>query len=129
MQAKANWASALTKTMSYSLKRFDTQLLKFNIASGGIKGLSVELIEIDEKHRSLLPIDLELTDKGLLQWLKRRIIPKNRAFAQRFLAKLGLNVNDAKGIIERIILYKTGTSGAANTGNEPYSEYYAFQIA
>ena len=165
--------------------------------------MSVELIEIDEKHRSLLPIDLELTDKGLLQWLKRRIIPKNRAFVQRFLAKLGLNVNDTKGIIEickglslndcywvvddtfsgafdrynlydnrfddtlsliaytgcgdtrksdfastpelttggmlpkcwrrmkdgRIVLYKSGTSGAANTGNEPYSEYYAFQIA
>lgn len=29
----------------------------------------------------------------------------------------------------RILLYKGGTSGAANTGNEPYSEYYASQIA
>jgi transcriptional regulator with XRE-family HTH domain len=28
-----------------------------------------------------------------------------------------------------IYLYKGGSSGAANTGNEPYSEYYAFQIA
>jgi HipA-like C-terminal domain. len=28
-----------------------------------------------------------------------------------------------------IYLYKGGTSGAANTGNEPYSEYYACQIA
>ena len=28
-----------------------------------------------------------------------------------------------------IYLYKGGTSGAANTGNEPYSEYYASQIA
>jgi hypothetical protein len=28
-----------------------------------------------------------------------------------------------------IYLYKGGTSGAANTGNEPYSEYYAYQIA
>ena len=27
------------------------------------------------------------------------------------------------------MLYKGGTSGAANTGNEPYSEYYAAQIA
>ena len=26
-------------------------------------------------------------------------------------------------------LYKGGTEGAANTGNEPYSEYYACQIA
>lgn len=29
----------------------------------------------------------------------------------------------------KIYLYKGGTSGAANTGNEPYSEYYAAQIA
>ena len=28
-----------------------------------------------------------------------------------------------------IILYKSGTEGAANTGNEPYSEFYASQIA
>lgn len=28
-----------------------------------------------------------------------------------------------------IYLYKGGTSGAVNTGNEPYSEYYASQIA
>jgi hypothetical protein len=28
-----------------------------------------------------------------------------------------------------IYLYKGGSSGAANTGNEPYSEFYACQIA
>lgn len=29
----------------------------------------------------------------------------------------------------RVLLYKGGTAGAANAGNEPYSEYYASQIA
>ena len=29
----------------------------------------------------------------------------------------------------KILLYKGSTSGASNTGNEPYSEYYAAQIA
>lgn len=29
----------------------------------------------------------------------------------------------------KILLYKSGTEGAANLGNEPYSEYYASQIA
>jgi hypothetical protein len=189
--------------MSYILKHFDISLIKFNITSGGIKGLSVELIEINEKYKSSFPIDLKLTEKGLLQWLKRRIIPKNRAYVQSFLAKIGLNVNDTKGIIDickglslndcywvvdnsfsgtfdkynlydnrfdqtlsliaytgygdtqksefastpelttdgmlpkcwrrmkggKITLYKSGSSGAANAGNEPYSEYYAFQIA
>ena len=29
----------------------------------------------------------------------------------------------------KIILYKGGTMGASNTGNEPYSEFYAYKIA
>ena len=29
----------------------------------------------------------------------------------------------------KVTLYKGGTSGASNTGNEPYSEYYAAQVA
>ena len=29
----------------------------------------------------------------------------------------------------KVLLYKGGTSGAANVGNEPYSEYYAAQVA
>ena len=29
----------------------------------------------------------------------------------------------------KIFLYKGGTMGASNTGNEPYSEFYAYQIA
>lgn len=29
----------------------------------------------------------------------------------------------------KILLYKGGTSGASNTGNEPYSEYYTAQVA
>ena len=29
----------------------------------------------------------------------------------------------------KVLLFKGGTSGAANTGNEPYSEFYAAQIA
>lgn len=29
----------------------------------------------------------------------------------------------------KVKLYKGGTEGAANTGNEPYSEFYAYQIA
>ena len=188
--------------MTYLLKHFDTELIKFNITSSAIEGLSIEIIESNDRNNFLFPIDLELTNNGLLKWLKRRVIPKNRAFVQSFLAKLGLNVNDTKGIIDickglslndcywivddtfngsfdkynlydnrfnrilsliaytgygdtqrsgfvstpelttggmlakcwrrisgKIILYKAGSTGAANTGNEPYSEFYAFQIA
>jgi hypothetical protein len=188
--------------MSYILKHFDTELIKFNMISNAIEGLSVEIIEYYYDNQSLFPIDLEQTNSGLLLWLKRRVIPKNRAFVQSFLAKLGLNVNDTQKIIEickglslndcywivddnfngsfdeynlydnkfshvlsiiaytgygnttrrdfastpelttggvlakcwrringKIILYKAGSTGAANAGNEPYSEFYAYQIA
>ena len=47
----------------------------------------------------LLPLDLELNNDGLIKWLYRRIIPKNRAYVENFLAKLGLNRRDLIGII------------------------------
>lgn len=188
--------------MSYLLKHFDTELITFNLFIDPLEGLVVEWLESDDRHRSLFPIDLEPTAKGLLRWLNKRTIPRNRAFVQSFLAKLGLNVNDTKGIIDigkglslndcywivedtfsgsfeqynlydnrfnrvlsliaytgygetqksgfvstpelttdgmlakcwrridgKIRLFKAGSSGAANTGNEPYSEFYAVQIA
>jgi len=188
--------------MSYLLKHFDTELLTFNMSVHVLEGFSVEIVKIHTAHQPLLPLDLELSNAGLLSWLRRRVIPKNRAFVQSFLAKLGLNVQDTKGIIEickglslndcywivtadfqgsfakynlydhpfsrilsliaytgygetqpsrfastpelttggmlakcwrriggKILLYKAGSTGAANAGNEPYSEFYAYQIA
>lgn len=188
--------------MGYLVKHNDTTLLRFNLTSETIAGLSAELLDIKHASQHLLPLDLDPTNAGLLQWLKRRVIPRNRAFVQSFLAKLGLNVNDTKGIIDickglslndcywvvdeafqgtfdqynlydnrfnrvlsmiaytgygdsvrsdfastpelttggmlakcwrrvrgKIVLYKAGSTGAANTGNEPYSEFYACQIA
>ena len=53
--------------MSYIPKQFDVPLMAFNITSGGIKGVSVELIELNETHRMFYPIDLELTDKVLMR--------------------------------------------------------------
>ena len=188
--------------MGYILKHFDTALLEFNLTSTVIDGLSLEIIKQYPQHSSLFPLDLTVSQEGILEWLKRRVIPQNRAFVHNFLAKLGLNVKDTKGIIEiskglslndcywivdsefvgtfaeynlydnrfsrilswiaftghgetnrkgfystpelttngmlakcwrrisgDIILYKAGSIGAINAGKEPYSEFYAFQIA
>ncbi len=188
--------------MRYVVKHRNTALIEFTLTSDAIAGLSVEILAIKSEYRSLFPLDLEPTNSGLLKWLKRRVIPRNRAFVQSFLAKLGLNVNDTKGIIDickglslndcywvvegtfsetferynlydnrfnrvlsliaytgygesirsdftstpelttggmlakcwrridgKIVLYKAGSTGAANAGNEPYSEFYAAQIA
>lgn len=187
---------------AYVLRLYDTDLLSFSLSEQGIEGLKAQIHSIDEEDRALFPLDLELTDDGLVKWLQRRVIPKNRAYVAEILKTSGLSVNDTKGIIdvckglslndsywvvpqgftgtfaqynlyenrfseilslvaytgigqsdaafttspelttngmlpkawrfiegEGIYLYKGGTFGAANTGNEPYSEFYASQVA
>ena len=186
----------------YILRLYDTDLITFSLSERGIEGLNAEIHEINKTERHLFPLDLELGDAGLLKWLRRRVIPKNRAYVAEILKTFGLSINDTKGIIDvckglslndsfwvvpqgftgtfaqynlyenrfseilslvaytgigqsdaafttspelttngmlpkawrfiegdGIYLYKGGTSGAANTGNEPYSEFYASQIA
>jgi len=186
----------------YVLRLYDTDLLSFSLSEQGIEGLKAQIHGVNEEARALFPLDLELTDEGLVKWLQRRVIPKNRAYVAEILKTFGLSVNDTKGIIdvckglslndsywvvpqgfagtfaqynlyenrfseilslvaytgigqsdaafttspelttngmlpkawrfiegEGIYLYKGGTFGAANTGNEPYSEFYASQVA
>ena len=186
----------------YSLRLYDEELLTFSLKDGGLEGLKAEVLSVNEGRKSVFPLDLEVTGDGIIRWLERRVIPKNRAFVDEILKALGLSVNDTKGIIdvckglslndsywvvplgftgffkeynlyenrfsnvlslvaytgigqsravfttspelttngmlrkawryiegEGIYLYKGGTEGAANTGREPYSEFYACQIA
>ena len=187
---------------AYELRIYDTTLVSFTLEDKGIEGLVAHIITTNDSINSIFPLDLELTDKGLMKWLERRVIPKNRTFVDEILKTLKLSVNDTKGIIDvckglslndsywvipngfegkfseynlyenrfseilslvaytgigqsnaafttspelttngilpkawrfiendEIYLYKGGTSGFANSGNEPYSEYYACQIA
>lgn len=186
----------------YMLRLYDMDLLSFSLAEQGIEGLKAKLLWTNEEHRQLLPLDMELSDAGVLKWLQKRVIPKNRAYVAEILKTFGLSINDTKGIIDvckglslndsywvvpggfsgtfaqynlyenrfseilslvaytgigqsdaafttspelttngmlpkawrfiegkGIYLYKGGTFGAANTGNEPYSEFYASQVA
>lgn len=187
--------------MNYILKQFDKPLLKFS-ATTDTSEPEIQILWIDEGNRSLLPLDLALTPEGLSRWLRRRTIPKNRAYVHNLLAKCGLNLNRPLSIINickglslndcywvvqednddvfekvnlydnpfsnvlaelaftgygsslrsslfsspefttngmlrkcwrriggKVYLYKGGTEGASNTGFEPYSEFYAAQIA
>lgn len=186
--------------MLYELRHFDETVLKFS-AIDNTNNPDVK-ITWTNKNKTLLPLDLELTDEGLYKWLKHRTIPSNRAFVRNFLSKCGLNLNRPLNIIKvskglslndcywvveegfegsfadynlydnhlsrvlaniaftgygssirsslasspefttngmlpkcwrrisgKIYLYKGGTSGASNTGTEPYSEFYAAQVA
>ena len=185
----------------YELWLYDTPLMEFSLEEKGL-GLETEILNVADDQKHLLPLDMLLTGEGILDWLRNRVIPKHRTFADEILGSLGLSVGDTKGIIDssmglslndsywvvpsgfnktfaecnfydnkfcdilsltaftgrkaplgsidrspelttggmlpkvwrrtkdsNIYLYKGGTSGAANSGNEPYSEYYACQIA
>lgn len=187
--------------MTYVLKQFDTPLLAFS-ASTDTSVPEIEILWIDEEHRALLPLDLTCSPEGIRRWLRRRTIPKNRAYVHDFLAKCNLNLNRPLNIINvckglslndcywvvqagdetpfakvnlyenrlsnvlaqlaftgygssvrtsllsspefttngmlrkcwrrlhgTIYLYKGGTEGASNAGYEPYSEFYAAQVA
>lgn len=186
--------------MIYELKHFDKTVLKFSaVADSNEPDVKIAWIDND---KTLLPLDLELTDEGLYKWLKHRTIPSNRAYVRIFLSKCGLSLNRPMSIIKvskglslndcywiveegfdgtfdeynlydkplsrilariaftgygssvrsslasspefttngmlpkcwrriggKIYLFKGGTFGASNTGMEPYSEFYAAQIA
>ena len=84
--------------MSYKLKLFDKVLLEFNIVEN-LADPVVEIVWIDENSRNLLPLGMDVSNVGLAQWLKRRSIPKNRAYVNTFLAKCGLNSNRPMDVI------------------------------
>ncbi len=202
LNIKPNKAEVPFPDDSYELRIYDTILLTFILEDKGIEGLVAHIISVNDKMKYVFPLDLEMTDKGLLKWLERRVIPKNRTFVDEILKTLKLSVNDTKGIIDvckglslndsfwvvpkdfegkfseynlyenrfseilslvaytgigqsnaafttspelttngmlpkawrfieqdGIYLYKGGTTGFANSGNEPYCEYYACQVA
>ena len=188
--------------MNFTLKHFDTPLIRFSAESGAEP--SIAILWTNDRHKSLLPLDLhqEVTAENLESWLHHRTIPKNRAYVDSLLSSMGLSINrpmdvirlskglslnDCYWVIEEgfngsfeqcnlfdnrfsrilgqiaftghgsgqrsgissspefttngmlpkcwrrekgvIRLYKGGTEGASNTGFEPFSEYYAVQIA
>lgn len=84
--------------MNYVLKLFDTELLKFELVEN-IADPVVKILWIDDEKRRLLPLGMEISDRGLASWLKHRSIPKNRAYVNIFLAKCGLNPNRPMDVI------------------------------
>lgn len=186
--------------MIYTLRLFDTALLSFEVAEN-LADPVVNINWICESKKHLLPLDMEPNENSLVQWLKHRAIPKNRAFVNAFLSKCGLSINRPMDVISvckglslndsywitdenenktfsqvnlyenrfsrilasvaftgygssvrssfasspefttngmlpkcwrringKVYLYKGATSGASNTGFEPYSEKYAYLV-
>lgn len=77
--------------MIYTLKHFDTPILRFSADNGAESNLRVLWVN---ENQSLLPLDMEsATDEGVLAWLKHRSIPKNRAYVDNLLSSMGLSIN------------------------------------
>ena len=84
--------------MEYILKQFDTPLLRFS-ATTDTREPDIQILWVNEDSSDLLPLDLTLTPEGLSRWLRRRTVPKNRAYVHALLAKCGLHLNRPLSII------------------------------
>ncbi|MDO5331384.1 MAG: helix-turn-helix domain-containing protein [Bacillota bacterium] len=200
VELEVNEVPNVYETREYSLKLYDEELVQFSFWRD--MGFHVTINHINESKKHLFPLDLELTEEGLIRWIDKRIIPNNREFVGEILSTLNLDRGDIKGIVDvckglslndsywiipsgsnlkfdeynlyendfadilslvaytgrpysskkihsspelttngmlrkgwrnfgskGIYLYKGGTQEFANAGNEPFSEFYASQIA
>ena len=72
----------------YVLRLYDTDMVSFSLTEQGIDGLQAEIFEVNRDRVDLMPPDLELSGEGMAGWLRRRTIPKNRAFVSEILRTL-----------------------------------------
>lgn len=84
----------------YILQLYDTDLLTFSLSEHGVEGLKAQIHEINQVERSRFPLEMELSDAGLLKRLQRRVIPKNCAQIVEILKTFDLSINDTRGIID-----------------------------
>lgn len=84
----------------YYLKLFDETLITFEMK----RELSLKIYNIKtiSNKKNLFPEILknEVNSDNIEEFLKQRIIPKNRAFVQEILEAQNLNLNDIKGIVD-----------------------------
>ena len=84
--------------MIYTLRHFDTPLLRFSADSGA--EVNIQILSVNEAARGLLPLDLaEVTPNGLESWIKHRSIPKNRAYVDNLLSSMGLSYHRPMDVI------------------------------
>ena len=84
----------------YSLRLYDEELLTFSLESVGLSGMLAHVLNVNESRRNVFPLDLEVTDEGMMEWLKKRVLPRSRANSDAILSTLGLSANNTKGIID-----------------------------
>ena len=84
--------------MRYTIRHFYLPLLTFE-ANMGSADTDLHIINVYEENRSFLPLNLTVSEDGVERWLRHRTIPKNRAYVDALLSKVGLSLNRPLGII------------------------------
>lgn len=84
----------------YYLKLFDEDLISFKMDNQF--GLVISDVKILSENKNIFPYRLKenVTAGAVEEFIKSRIIPKNRAFVQNILEMYGLSINDRKAIID-----------------------------
>lgn len=82
----------------YTIRHFDLPLLTFE-ANMDSADTGLHFIKVYEENRSFLPLNLTVSEDGVERWLRHRAIPKNRAYVDALLSKVGLSLNRPLGII------------------------------
>lgn len=82
----------------YTIRHFDLPLFTFE-ANMDSADTGLHIIKVYEENRSFLPLNLTVSEDGVERWLRHRAIPKNRAYVDALLSKVGLSLNRPLGII------------------------------
>ena len=82
----------------YTIRHFNLPLLTFE-ANMDSADTGLHIIKVYEENRSFLPLNLTVSEDGVERWLRHRTIPKNRAYVDALLSKVGLTLNRPLGII------------------------------
>ena len=73
--------------MIYELRCFDTPLMRFK-ATSDTSIPEVEIVWVNDEKKYLLPLDIKCNGDSVSNWLRHRIIPKNRAYVTNFLKQM-----------------------------------------
>lgn len=84
--------------MTYIIKHFDVPLLELEVIENTSSPV-VHILWVTDDYLHLLPLDLKATEEGVSRWIKYRIIPEDRTYADNFLARCGLNANRPMDVI------------------------------
>ena len=76
----------------YTIRHFDLPLFTFE-ANMDSADTGLHIIKVYEENRSFLPLNLTVSEDGVERWLRHRAIPKNRAYVDALLSKVGLSLN------------------------------------